>query len=64
MYQAGIPILAGTGSNLELGSPFKVLHRDSLHHELQPLVGVGLLNIDALRAATSQPAKHFRLEAR
>lgn len=64
LYHAGVPILAGTDANSEPGSPFKVMHGESLHHELELLVDAGLSTIDTLRAATSLPAKHFNLRDR
>lgn len=64
LYRAGVPILAGTDANAEDGSPFQVKHRDALHHELELLVDTGLSTVDALRAATSLPAKHFGLHDR
>ncbi|KAJ5974795.1 amidohydrolase [Penicillium waksmanii] len=64
MHQAGIPILAGTDCHEEPNSPFSVPHGESLHLELELLVEAGLSNLDALRAATSLPAKYFRLTDR
>ena len=64
MYRAGVPILAGTDANSEKNSPFVIKHGDSLHYELELLVRAGLSNIDALRAATELPAKHFGLTDR
>lgn len=64
MYRAGIPILAGTDANATPGVPFSPLHGESLHQELELLVGAGLSTLDALRAATSLPAQHFGLEDR
>lgn len=64
MYEAGVPILAGTDANSTPGSPFEVLHGESLHHELELLVEAGLSNVDALRAATCLPAKYFSLNDR
>ena len=64
MYRAGVPILAGTDSHSGPGSPLKVLHGDSFHHELELLVDAGLSTADALQAGTSLPAKHFRLDDR
>ena len=64
MYKAGIPILCGTDSNADTGSPAAVPHGESLHHELELLVDAGLSPLDALRAATVLPAKHFDLPDR
>lgn len=57
LYEAGVPILAGT----DIGNPFLVPGL-SLHDELDLLVGeVGLSPLDALRAATINPARTFGL---
>ena len=64
MYRAGIPVLAGTDSNRAPGVPAMIPHGESLHDELQLLVDAGLSTVDALRAATSLPAKHFGLHDR
>ena len=64
LYRAGVPILAGTDAHVEPGSPFAVHHGESLHHELELLVAAGLSTVDALRAATCLPAKHFNLNDR
>ena len=61
MYQAGVPILAGTDANAEAGGPAMISHGSSLHHELELLVDAGLTTVDALRAATSRPARYFGL---
>ncbi len=41
-----------------------ISHGSSLHHELELLVGAGLTTVDALRAATSRPARYFGLADR
>lgn len=57
LHQAGIKILAGTDApNLRIN------HGTDLFKELELLVEAGLTDIDALKAATSQPAKSFRLK--
>ena len=64
LHKAGVPILAGTdtaGPDTEHGG---LAHGASLHHELQLLVGAGLSPVEALRAATSVPARLFGLEDR
>ena len=61
MYHAGVPILAGTDANAEVGGPAMIDHGSSLHHELELLVEAGLTAVDALRAATSRPARYFGL---
>jgi imidazolonepropionase-like amidohydrolase len=57
MHDAGVGILAGT----DTGSPFSI-PGFSLHQELQALVDAGLSNIEALRAATLNPAKFLGRE--
>jgi imidazolonepropionase-like amidohydrolase len=64
LYAAGIPVLAGTDANASPGAPAAVPHGPSLHRELALLVDAGLSHVDALRAATSLPAKHFGLSDR
>ena len=64
MLRAGVPILAGTDANAEPGSPSPVAHGAALHDELELLTEAGLSTVDALRAATELPAKHFRLPDR
>jgi imidazolonepropionase-like amidohydrolase len=61
LYRAGVPILAGTDANAEAGRPARISHGRSLHHELELLVDAGLTAVDALRAATSRPARYFGL---
>ncbi len=64
LYEAGVPILAGTDANHASGAPAVIPHGESLHHELELLVDAGLSTVDALRAATSLPAQHFGLTDR
>jgi imidazolonepropionase-like amidohydrolase len=64
LYHAGVPILAGTDANKAPGLPFNVAHGESIHRELELLVDAGLSTVDALRAATSLPARHFGLKDR
>ncbi len=64
MYHAGVPILAGTDANDEAAGPAMISHGSSLHHELELLVEAGLTAVDALRAATSRPARYFGLADR
>ncbi|MEU8357049.1 amidohydrolase family protein [Nonomuraea sp. NPDC048882] len=61
LHAAGVPVLAGTDANDEPGVPFQVEHGASLHQELRLLVEAGLSPAEALRAATSLPARHFSL---
>lgn len=54
-----VPILAGT----DVPNPGTAMGA-SLHHELELLVWAGLTPLEALRAATSQPAEKFGLKER
>jgi hypothetical protein len=56
---AGVPILAGT----DAGNP-GTSHGAALHRELELLVQAGLTPVEALAAATSAPARAFRLADR
>jgi len=64
LHKAGVDILAGC----DVSEPLPILgglaHGASLHHELQLLVAAGLTPIEALRAATSTPARRFGLNDR
>lgn len=64
LRDAGVDILAGS----DVSEPIPILgglaHGASLHHELQLLVAAGLSPIEALRAATSTPARRFGLTDR
>jgi len=64
LRDAGVDILAGS----DVSEPIPILgglaHGASLHHELQLLVAAGLQPEDALRAATSTPARRFGLTDR
>jgi len=57
MHEAGVPVGAGTDTPIALAIPGY-----SLHNELEVLVAAGLSPLDALGAATVQPAKFFSLE--
>jgi hypothetical protein len=59
MRKAGVPLLAGTDAG-NAGTQYGA----SLHHELAALVDAGLSPREALVAATSAPAKAFRLGQR
>lgn len=59
LRHAGVPILAGTDAG-NAGTQYGA----SLHHELAALVDAGLSPREALVAATSAPAKAFRLGRR
>ena len=55
----------GTGADADrFASPAAVPHGSSLHHELELLVDAGLSTVDALRAATTRPARYFGLADR
>jgi imidazolonepropionase-like amidohydrolase len=56
---AKVPVLAGT----DAGNP-GTAHGSALHRELELLVKAGLTPSEALAAATSAPAKAFRLDDR
>ena len=64
LHNAGVDILAGS----DVSEPIPILgglaHGASLHHELQLLVAAGLKPVEALRAATSVPARRFGLTDR
>ena len=62
LHEAGVDILAGADSS----QPFVggMAPGASLHHELRLLAKAGLLPIEALRAATSVPARRFGLADR
>lgn len=64
LHDAGVPILAGTDANQAPGVPAAVSHGESLHRELELLVGAGLSTVEVLRAATVLPAEHFGLPDR
>jgi imidazolonepropionase-like amidohydrolase len=59
LHAAGVPILAGTDAFSAPLLPVPVGHGESLHHELALLVAAGLTEVEALRAATVLPARHF-----
>lgn len=63
LHSAGVPILAGSDANYHFGAR-GMTHGVSLHGELQLLVRAGLTPIEALRAATSVPARTFGLHDR
>ncbi|HSQ29229.1 MAG TPA: amidohydrolase family protein [Gemmatimonadaceae bacterium] len=56
MHRAGVHVLAGTDAPLRNSPP-----GFGLHEELSLLVRGGLRPIDALRAATSEPARYLRI---
>ncbi|GAA1948380.1 amidohydrolase family protein [Amycolatopsis minnesotensis] len=62
LHRAGVDVLAGTDA-AHLGAP-GTAHGASLHDELRLLVLAGLTPTEALRAATSVPARRFGLDDR
>lgn len=64
MYEAGVPILAGTDANSHPATPCQAPHYESMHPELELLVAAGLSNSESFRAATCLPAKYFGLNNR
>jgi len=64
LHKAGVDILAGTDVTMPDPAFGGLAHGASLHHELQLLVAAGLKPIEALRAATSVPARRFGLTDR
>ncbi|WP_312867986.1 amidohydrolase family protein [Amycolatopsis pithecellobii] len=64
LHRAGVPILAGTDTAAPDEEYGGLAQGASLHHELQLLVRAGLTPIEALRSATSVPARHFGLHDR
>lgn len=61
MYDAGIPILAGTDSSINANGPAVIYFGSSLHTELKLLKSYGMSNLDVLKAATSTPAKAYNM---
>lgn len=57
MDRAGVPLLAGT----DTGGAF-IIPGDSLHRELELMVGAGLSPMKALQSATSAPARFLHEE--
>lgn len=64
LHQAGVDILAGTDVSMPVPHLGGMAHGASVHHELQLLVQAGLTPLEALRAATSVPARRFSLADR
>lgn len=64
LHDAGVDLLAGTDAAVPLPFLGGVAHGASVHHELQYLVRAGLSPVQALRAATSVPARRFGLDDR
>ena len=64
LHKAGVDILAGTDASVPAPGLGGLAHGASLHDELRLLVRAGLTPIEALRAATSTPARRFDLRDR
>lgn len=64
LHKAGIDILVGTDSSFPVPHLAGIAHGASVHHELQLLVRAGFTPTEALRAATSMPARGFGLTDR
>ncbi|MFC8231351.1 amidohydrolase family protein [Streptomyces sp. NPDC057287] len=63
-HEAGIRLLVGTDANSAPGVPFAPQHGESLHDELELMVGAGLTAGEALRGATTLTARTFGLDDR
>jgi len=61
LHDAGVDILVGTDTSVPFPFLGGLAHGASVHHELQYLVRAGLSPVEALRAATSTPARRFGL---
>lgn len=64
LHAAGVTLVAGTDANNAPGRACPVVHGAALHRELELLVAAGLTPVEALRAATSVPARLFGLSDR
>ena len=64
MYKAGVPIVTGSDANTSPYVPANPPFGESLHDELELLVGAGLSAVDALVGATSLAASTFGLHDR
>lgn len=64
LHDAGVDLLVGTDVSFPLPTLGGMAHGASVHHELQLLVRAGLTPVEALRAATSVPARRFALTDR
>jgi imidazolonepropionase-like amidohydrolase len=64
LHAAGVTLLAGTDANNAPGAPVSVPHGESIHREFELLVQAGLTPVEALTAATVQPAAVFGLADR
>ena len=64
LHKAGVDILAGSDVSEPLSILGGLAHGASLHQELQLLVAAGLTPVEALKSATSVPARRFGLTDR
>lgn len=64
IFAAGLTVAAGTDANNAPFVPFSPPLGESIHGELELLVGAGLSPLDALRSATSVAADLFHLRDR
>lgn len=64
LHRAGVDLLVGSDASVPVPYLGGVAHGASVHHELQLLVRAGLTPVEALRAATSVPARRFGLDDR
>lgn len=64
LYDAGVPLLAGTDSIGDMEPTYDFPFGLTLHQELQNLVTIGMTPAEAIRAATSTSAQHLRLSDR
>ncbi|MBK1812787.1 amidohydrolase family protein [Clostridium sp. YIM B02505] len=64
LHKAGVDILVGTDVSVPVPTLGGLAHGASVHHELQLLVEAGFTPIEALKAATSVPARRFSLTDR
>jgi imidazolonepropionase-like amidohydrolase len=62
LHKAKVPIIAGTDANKSAVA--RVYHGEDYFRELELLSDAGLSNLEVLQAATSLPAKHFKLNDR
>jgi imidazolonepropionase-like amidohydrolase len=65
LHNAGVDILVGTDvCPVPVPNLGGLAHGASVHHEMQLLVEAGFTPIEALKSATSKPARRFRLDDR
>jgi imidazolonepropionase-like amidohydrolase len=64
LHESGVDILAGSDVSEPTPGLGGLAHGASLHHELRLLVAAGLTPLEALKSATSTPARRFALADR